>query len=192
MSNRCTSRKQRSYGRVVRVWGYTVARALFLAPTAPLPFFSTGEQLFGELARFAEASSMLSYLHATRLLQQAITARCNRPGRHRKTHQLQLCDVKLAGNWLRSGNTGRMAGTLLAVQSRLICIYQWELTRLLSYQSVYRTGNTHHEMLFHHRMNALSRRRCIIAGNERQFILIQNLHAHQWVWIAGILQRLSE
>lgn len=117
MSNRCTSRKQRSYGRVVRVWGYTVARALFLAPTAPLPFFSTGEQLFGELARFAEASSMLSYLHATRLLQQAITARCKRPSRHRKTHQLQLCDVKLAGNWLRSGNTGRMAGTLLAVQS---------------------------------------------------------------------------
>lgn len=115
--NRCTYRKQRSYNRIVRVWGSTVSHALFLAPRAPLPFFSTGEQMFGELARFAEASSTLSYTYTTRLLRLAIAARCRLPGRHRKTYSLQLCDVKLASSWLRSGEAEqRVATTPSAVQ----------------------------------------------------------------------------
>lgn len=103
-ADRCTQRKQRSYARIVRSWGSTVSHALFLAPSAPLPFFSTGEQLFGELARFAEASQRLPYPYAARLLQEAIIARCGQPGRRRKTYHLPLCDVKLAGTLLRENN----------------------------------------------------------------------------------------
>lgn len=126
--SRSKQRKVRCYTKIAKQWGLNHAQLLFSSLDAPLPFYSTGEQMFGDLAKYAHASSHMNYEVAVRHLREAVLFRLSRPGRHRKTHGLTLSDVKCAMGRLHSppdalGGHSYLVSWILALlfKSQLAC-----------------------------------------------------------------------